>query len=453
MPTGENRHDSINRHRLSRPQCLRLKMKSSAHPSVRWYLTFGLVSLIAAPVVMADSPEWSRFHGSNGEGVASGKIPAKWGDADYTWRRKLGTTDVGSPIVHNGRIYHLVSKPSQQKIVLESLDLKTGKVRWAKEFDQSDYRMHRRNTLASSTPTADDEFVFVCWADPSSTVLKCLDHDGNEVWSRDFGTWKSQHGFGTSPRIFGSLVLLFNSQQADQLRAGERAGQSRMIAVDRKSGETVWTTDLKTTRSCYGIPAIYATGDTTQIIAANTGDGMFGLDPRTGKMLWNLTVFDKRTCSTPLIVDDIAICSAGSGGGGNHLVAVRIPGGPNEKPEQLYRIDRNAPYVPTPALKDGRMYMVDDRGIASCVDARTGEKVWGPARIGGNFGASPVLVGDKLLLISLDGKATVLKAGDSYQKLSEFDLGAPVGATPAYAEGHLLLRVGDELRCIGPDVI
>ncbi|MEM8670005.1 MAG: PQQ-binding-like beta-propeller repeat protein [Planctomycetota bacterium] len=415
-------------------------------------VTTFLACILWTVTLRADSPEWSRFHGVDGNGVTMGKIPTGWTDKDYRWRRRFDSYDVGSPIVHRGRIYHLVSKPNQ-KIALESLDLATGQMRWSKEYGQRDYRMHKRNTLASSTPAADDENVFVCWADPTATVLKCFDHDGNEVWSRDFGTWKSQHGFGTSPRIFGSMVLLFNSQQADQLRAGDRPGQSRMIAVDRKSGDTLWETSLTTTRACYGIPAIYESGSTTQIIGANTGDGLFALDPKSGKMLWNKKVFEARSCSTPLIIDDVAIGSAGSGGGGNHLVAVRIPSRAGEKPEQLYRIDRGAPYVPTPVLKDGRLYMIDDRGIASCVDAKTGRSVWGPVRIGGNFGASPILIGDTLLMISLDGKATLLRAGDRYEKLAEVDLGGPVGATPAFAEGHLLLRVGDELRCIGPNVL
>ncbi|MCG8653536.1 MAG: PQQ-like beta-propeller repeat protein, partial [Pirellulales bacterium] len=230
-----------------------------------------------------------------------------------------------------------------------------------------------------------------------------------------------------------------------------RLGQ--IIAVNRLNGKTVWETPLKTTRSCYGVPAVHQADDgRTQIIDANTGDGMFGLDPLTGKMLWNLTVFEMRCCSTPLIAGDIAIGSSGSGGGGNHLVAVKIPRSADEKPRQLYRIDRGAPYVPTPALKDGRLFMVDDKGIASCVDVKTGKAIW-TKRIGGNFGASPVVIGQTLLLISLDGQATLLKASDQFQRIGQFDLGGPVGATPAYAEGRLLLRVGDELRCLGGSAI
>ena len=98
--------------------------------------------------------------------------------------------------------------------------------------------------------------------------------------------------------------------------------------------------------------------------------------------------------------------------------------------------------------EDGMLFLVGDKGgIASCIDAKTGEKIWAQ-RLGGNFGASPVIVGDKVLLISLDGMATVLSATKQFKKLGETDLGGPVGATPAYAGNRLLIRVDNELRCL-----
>ncbi len=398
---------------------------------------------------IADSPiGWSEFHGPAGHGVSPGQLPATWSESDYSWRRNLGSRDVGSPVVFGENVYCLVSKPDQGKIALQAINLNNGSLRWSKEFSQPNHHLHAHNTYASSTPAADDKNVFAAWSDPQHTYLKCFDHDGNELWSRDFGSWQSQHGFGTSPRIVGSMVLLFNSQQAEQLQPDQTAGQSRMIAVDRASGSTIWETPLETTRSCYGVPAIYQAADgSTQVVDANTGNGLFGLDAKTGKMLWSLPVFEMRCCSTPLIAGDIAIGSSGSGGGGNHLVGVRIPKA-GEQPTQVYRVDEAAPYVPTPVLKNDRLFLISDKGMASCLNAQTGESIW-LERIGGNFGASPILVGDTLLLISLDGQATLLKASDTFQILGKVDLGGPVGATPAYVDGRLLLRVGDELRCLG----
>ena len=424
-------------------------------PRTAGTMSLFLAASLWATYAIADSPQaWDQFRGHNSNGyVTEGSLPATWTNEDYTWRRNLGARDVGSPAIIDGKVFYLASRGDENKIAVESVDLATGKQRWSKLFDQMPHHLHKRNTFASSTPAVDEANVYVAWSDPKSTILKCFDHDGNEVWSRDFGSWQSQHGFGTSPRIFGSMVLLLNSQQAEQLQPGQTAGTSRMIAVNRESGETLWDTPLSTTRTCYGVPAIYQ-GDTdsAQIVDANTGDGMFGLDAKTGQMLWNLEVFDKRVCSTPQIIGDIAIGSSGSGGGGNVLVGVRIPSKPGELPEEVYRVDKSAPYVPTPVIKGDRIYCISDSGIASCLNAFTGDQVWSE-RIGGNFGASPVLIGDTLLLISLDGKATLVRAADTFQQLGEIDLGGPVGATPAYADGRLLLRIGSELVCLGGKAI
>ncbi|NNE01488.1 MAG: PQQ-like beta-propeller repeat protein [Pirellulaceae bacterium] len=375
-------------------------------------------------------------------------MPDEWSDQDYAWRQDLGAYDVGSPVVYAGNVFLLVSRPDKNEISLQAFSLANGKRLWSTDYPHPQHRLHTRNTFASSTPAVDEESIFAAWSNPEHTYLKCFDHQGKEVWSRDFGTWQSQHGFGTSPRIVGSMVLLFNSQQADQLKPGQRAGKSRMIAVDRTTGKTVWEKPLKTTRSCYGVPAIYESpSGVTQVIAADTGHGLFGLDLKTGNSLWNLEVFKMRCCSTPLIVGDIAIGSSGSGGGGNHLVAVRIPKSSEQRPHEVYRIERAAPYVPTPVVKDGLLFMVDDKGIASCIDAATGDQIW-QKRVGGNHGASPIVVGDKLLLISLDGRATILRAEKTFQQIGQFDLGGPVGATPAFADGRLLLRVGNDLVCL-----
>ena len=419
--------------------------------SLRAIATLSFFVCLSYGTAIDAADNWNRFHGGAGNGDAGkGTIPSQWSDSDYTWKRDIGSRDVGSPIIIDGKVYYLAYRAEKRQMSLESLDLSNGNLRWSRPFPQTEYHLHNRNTFASGTPSADEKNIFVAYAEPKHTFLKCFDHDGNEVWSRDFGSWLSQHGFGTSPRIHGDTILLFNSQQAEQLKPDQTPGVSRLIAVDRHTGQTRWETTLTATRSCYGMPAIHQGDQGSQVINANTGDGMFALDLKTGKKLWNLEVFEKRVCSTPLIHGDIAIGTSGSGGGGNHLVAVRIPTRTGQQPEQLYRIDRGAPYVPTPAIRGNRMFMVDDKGIASCVNVETGESVW-MERIGGRqgYGASPILIGDKLLVISLGGEAKVLRASDEFELLGEMDLGGPVGASPAYANGCLILRVENELRCLG----
>lgn len=409
-----------------------------------WSLvTTGLVAglMLAAHSSLAD--DWPGFHGLDRGGVvAEAKFPESWDKQAYRWKVDLKTRDVGSMAIENGRVYLLSMAPESQSIRLISIDLQSGDTRWTREFPQAKNHLHSRNTLASSTPATDDQFVYIAHSDREHTWLRCLDHDGNDVWQRDFGLAQSQHGFGTSPTVHGDTLLLNFSQQADRVQNGP-PGTSKILALDRKTGETIWQTPLTSTRVCYGVPVVRD----GKVIGANTGDGLFALSLETGEKLWNLPVFSMRCCSTPIVVGDLAIGSSGSGGGGNHLVAVRMPAQEADQPTEVYRIDKAAPYVPTSVVHDGAMYMISDDGKASCVDVSTGKLEW-TKRIGGNFGASPVLIGDKVLIISLDGNATVFRASRKFEKLDEVDLGGPVGATPAFADGRLLLRVGTELRCL-----
>ncbi len=405
---------------------------------------FGLSFALALFCVSNSSGEdWPQFRGARGTNyVPDARLPERWEPNQYAWRFDLGSFDVGCPVVGQGKVFLLSSDPQTAQRRIVALDLKTGNAIWTRSYDAAPNRLHARNTYGSSTPYADDRFVYVAWADSEHTWLRCLTHDGDEVWTRDFGPYVSQHGFATSPTIIGEYLVLLNESQADQLPDGASPGVSRMIAVRPDTGETVWETELTTTRVCYGVPALFVTPEgERQIVAANTGDGLFGLDYETGKMIWNQKVFTARCVSTPLVVGDLVLGTAGSGGGGNHLVAVRPEG---NTAGEVYRIDRGAPYVPTPSVAKGKLFMVDDKGIASCVDAASGEVHW-LQRVGRNYGASPIVLGDRVLLVSLTGQATILAAAEQFHKISSFDLGGPVGATPAYSDGHLLLRIGDEL--------
>jgi len=402
----------------------------------------------AEPANVAD---WPAFRGQTGYGNAKGTIPDSWGDSDYAWRFPLGATDVGSVTVAGGRAHLLAYDSKTTSLTLHAIALDGGTSAWKKSFSIGQYHLHARNSYAASTPTISGNQIYIAYADDEHTWLRCLSMAGEEIWARDFGPWQSDHGFGTSPAVIDSMVVLYDSQQADELPPGKTPSHERMIAVDAQTGKDRWMTSLKATRTCYGVPTAYRTAaGKTQIIDAGTGNGIFGLDAQTGEMLWQLPVFDKRIVSTPMVIGDLAIAACGSGGGGNSLVAVKIPKTKDQSPELLYRLDRAAPYVPTSAVDGEYLMMISDNGIASRVRIADGEVIWSQ-RLGGNYGSSPIVVGDKTLMISLDGTATILKNGNAFQKLGQVSLGGSVAASPAYAQGKLLLRVGDELRCLALD--
>lgn len=436
-------------------------------------LTIGGVSSLYAesPVTVstqqtAESGEesWSRFHGPNGIGKSShGELPESWTADEYTWTASLHGTDVGSPAVTGTQVFVLDSSGrsatpgASGAIDLVAIDLESGKEQWRRSHPVADTKRHTRNSPASTTPAVAGDRVYIAYGDADGAYLYAYSLKGAPLWQRQLGSWSGVHGFGTSPMVVGSQVILFNSQQSDELAPWQVKGASRMMAFDAATGEDLWNTPLRTTRPCYGVPAVYqppndnppaSNGVPLQLVAANKGNGMFGLDANTGEMLWSLDVFNKRCCASPLLVGDIAIASCGSGGGGNVLSAVRIPKRPGESPKELFRVTSAAPYVPSSVAKDGLLFTVSDSGIASCFDLNDqGRKRWSQ-RLGGNFGASPIIVGEQLLFISLDGTAHVTRASGAKERVSSFELGGRVGATPAVSSSYLVLRVGGKLHCL-----
>lgn len=406
-----------------------------------------------------DAQSWVQFHGPSGLGVAdSGVLPDSWNEQDYSWTVDLEAVEVGSPVIDEQQVYLLdtTTHPDGTKTIdLVAIDLQTGQLSWRQPQPLVDRRRHSRNTPASTTPVIDGDRIFFAYGDAEGAYVQAYSTSGDPLWSRSLGRWTGYHGFGTSPMVYGSKLILFNSQQADKLEDGQVAGQSQMVALDVATGEDVWTAQLETTRPCYGVPAIYQRdrGEAAEVIAANTGNGMFGLDLANGNMNWSLGVFDKRSCSSPLVVlglpgGDLAIGSSGSGGGGNVLSAVRIPQTDGEEPTEAFRITKMAPYVPTSVVKGDLLFTVSDSGIACCFDlSDEGARLWSE-RLGGNFGASPIVVGEKLLLISLGGTAHVAVASRIKPTFSQFELGGTVGATPAFARDRLLLRAGSKLHCL-----
>jgi len=389
--------------------------------------------------------DWSRFRGPNGTGIDdSVSFPSSWTDSDIAWKTKLPGTGNSCPVSWGDRVFLLSADPSSATRHVLAIDRQTGNIVWTRDFPGAPHPLHDRNTFASSTPAVDEQAVYVAWADPTATTLKAFTHEGRELWSRDLGPMVSQHGFGASPILYAGKLFLFNEQQADDLKEGQTPGISRMMAFDLADGRTLWETPLKTTRVCYSVPCIRRNAEgKDELVTCNTGNGIFALDPDTGKINWQISVFDQRTVASPVLIDDLVIGSCGSGAGANQLVAVR----PGPNPEEVYRIRTNANYVPTPIIVGDLAFLFYDKGVASCIDARTGEVFW-KERLKGEFSASPVCASGKIYAVNDQGLVQVIAAKKEFEILGEADLGHPTRSTPGIAGDLLLFRTQSELIAI-----
>ncbi|MCP4189373.1 MAG: PQQ-binding-like beta-propeller repeat protein [Planctomycetaceae bacterium] len=389
--------------------------------------------------------EWSRFRGPNGSGISeTTDIPAQWTSADYNWRVELPGIGHSSPVVWGERLFLLSADPDNATRYMICLDRKTGEKIWQKEFVSKSHRIHARNSFASTTPAVDRDYVYVAWSTPDATNFLAFDHDGNPVWERDLGPFESRHGFGTSPIVYGDLVILCVQQRKPD-RDGPRIPSSFILAVDRETGKTRWRTKRMSEVVSYSSPCIFKPDNgRPELIGLSTAHGVFSLNPETGQENWSVDAFSMRTVSSPIVADGLIFGTTGSGGGGNYVVAIH----PGREAALAYEIKKQAPYVPCPVAKDGLLFLWSDKGVVTCVRTATGKKIW-QQRVGGNYSGSPVIVDDRLYCIDEDGVVVVLDASDEFSVLGRNPLGESSRSTPAVADHRMYLRTNSHLVCIG----
>ena len=230
----------------------------------------------------------------------------------------------------------------------------------------------------------------------------------------------------------------------------EQDGVSFIVALDRATGETRWLAERRTEKTAYATPCLYQFEDgTVQLLANSWAHGFSAIDPRTGKALWELPIFKYRVVGSPTVAAGLVFGSCGTGGVGKQMFAVR-PGNPAKgtEPEVAYELTGSLPYVVTPVGSGDLLFSWYDKGIVTCLEAASGEVVW-KERIGGEYFASPVCVGERLYGISREGEVVVLAASRRFQELARIDLGERTNSTPAVAGGVMYLRTASHVMAIG----
>jgi len=413
-------------------------MKPASRLFTRLIITTLLLPLLHGAGTLAQ--EWHRFRGPNGSGISeAATVPATWTAEDYNWKVKLPGIGHSSPAVWEDRIFLTSAEDKGRRRIVVCLSTADGSILWSKTFDSTTHKKHPRNSFASPSPAVDAKRVYVSWSVPKRLTLMALSHDGSVVWNRDLGPYKSQHSCGTSPIVYGDMVILGDDQD----------GASSLIAVDARTGATRWRTERNSERVAYSTPFVYRGDTKPQLIFASGAHGLSSIDPASGRTLWELDVFDKRTVSSPQAIDGLIFGTCGSGAGGNYLAAVEPGNLDSSRPPRLrYKITRNAPYVPTPIAKNGRIFLWADNGVVSCLRANDGKLIW-RKRVGGTYSGSPICVRDRLYCISDGGDAVVLAASDQYQLFGRHSLGEPSRSTPAVAGGVMYLRTYAHLFSLG----
>ncbi len=407
------------------------------------------VSLVAGGIVAAlpaQAQEWTRFRGPNGTGISAAKgIPVQFTEADFNWKVKLPGAGHSSPVIWGDKVFITSAEEDQGKQHLLCLQASDGKQLWSvtRTFDK--YNRHKFNSYASATAAVDKDLVYVPWYTPAMASLIAYTHDGKEVWKRDLGQWHGQHGGAASPILFENLVII--RQDCDDM-----GPESFVLAMDRKTGQEKWRCPRISKTASYSTPVLFKGKDgASQLVFNSNAHGFTGVDPRTGKVLWEVpNLFQQRCVSTPAIAGDAVIGTAGNGGGARQGVAVR-PDAAKAKAADVvaYQLDRRVtPYVPTPLVYGEHVFLWGDGGILSCVKAANGETVWSE-RVGGNYFSSPVCIDGKLYGVNSAGEVVVVEAGPQFKLLGRSPLGDPCHSTPAVSGGALYVHTEGHLISIG----
>ncbi len=407
-----------------------------------------LLLLASGPALAAAAPaSWPRFRGPDGAGLAEGaKVPVSWSEADIAWKVDLPGYGHSSPVAWGDRVFVTCSDKATAKRVVLGLKAADGAVLWKREYDSQPHPMNKMNSYAAATPAVDAERIYVTWTTPAQVTLLALGHDGKEAWRRDdIGPYASQHGSGASPIVWEDLVILPNDTEEKEGR------ESFILAVQAKTGKMAWKHVRKSVKASYGTPCLLRPpSGPPQLIYAGKDHGFTGLDPRTGKLIWELdTVFPLRVVGSPMVAGDLVVASCGEGGKGHSVVAVRP--GTREKPGDAavaWTLTKSVPYVPTPVLGKGLLCLWSDGGIVQCVRPATGEVVW-LERVGGEYFASPVCVDGRIYNVSKAGEVVVLAAGEKFEVLARNPAGEGAYATPAVVGGRMLVRTFTRLLAVG----
>lgn len=432
-----------------------------------------LVLFLSATTINAQN--WPSFRGPNASGVAEGTNPPITWDLEKShnvlWKTDIPGLSHSSPIVWGNNVFVITALSSNAKPIFNAkdrgiglanddvrhtwmifaLDKRNGRVIWSEKAYEGVPRAkrHVKATQANSTPVTDGRYVVALFG---SEGLACYDTKGKLLWKQDLGVlnpglWddkESSWGHASSPIIYRDLLIV----QAD----GHK--QSFIAAFNLKDGKQAWRVERNEITS-WTTPTIYQGKDRVELIA-NGGRYIRGYDPLTGKELWRFA--DNNTevkMQAPLIAHDLIYVTGGYPPG-RAIYAFRpgavgdisLKSGEDKNAFLAWATSKGSPYTPTPIIYGDVLYVIADNGVLSTYDAKTGENIY-QQRLPTSFSASPVAADGKLYLASEDGDVFVVKAGRQYELVSRNVMGQPLMATPALAEGMLILRGENAIYALG----
>jgi len=409
-----------------------------------------VMAIILFSITLARAENWPQWRGPSLNGVSTEKnLPAKWtSEENIAWKLAMPEWSGSTPIIWRDRIFLNVAEGND--LYLWCVDRTRAAVLWKKLLGSGNVKMRKQN-MSSPSPVTDGKTVYVM---TGTGILKAFDFAGKELWMRDiqkdYGQFGLNWGYASSPLLFEDslYVQVIHGMKTDD--------PSYVMRINRTSGKTIWkverpTTAIRESPDAYTTPALLVYGKTTEIVITGA-DCVTGHDPATGKELWRANGLNPdnnpfhRIVASPIIFNDIIYAPARV----RPLLAFKAGGRGDISTSHLLWSTANGPDVPTPVTDGKYFYIVNDRGIMWCLDAKTGTEIYGQQRLKpGTYSGSLVLADDKLYITNEEGLTTVIKAGPKFEVIAENPLNDYCLSSPAISDGQIFIRTATNLYCIG----
>ena len=396
-------------------------------------------AIAALAAAAAHGSDWPQFRGPTGQGHAPDTpVPLAWSETEnVVWKTPVPGLGWSSPVIADGRIWlttALIDPAEGSSLRLLAFDVETGgNILDVEVFDSREiYALNPKNSLASPTPVLDPagERVYVHFG---ATGTAAVSTAGDILWRTRF-PYISQHGNGGSPILHdGKLIVSIDGYDTAYL-----------VAVDGRTGEERWRSVRPDPVSqAYSTPIVVRVGDRDQIVNVSAFRTS-GHDPASGREIWRVG-YPQGFSNVPRPVSGHGLVYLSTGFQSPTLLAVRADGaGDVTRSHVAWRLRRGAPLTPSPILVGDELYIVNDFGIATCVDALTGDVHW-QERLGGNHSASPVFAGGRIYFQNERGVTTVLAPGTELEVLARNRLDGSTLASMGVSDGALFFRTDTHL--------
>jgi len=438
------------------------------------FLTLPLLFLALASI---DAADWVHWRGPGAGGVAPDvNLPTQWSSSEnVAWKAPLAGVGVSTPIVSGSRVFvtsqigsgvrregnhprlvqgadaaaqgeralgasrDAAATAGKTFFVVEAFSRGDGKRLWERrvEAEGTLTPVHDKHNLTTPSPVTDGSLVFALFG---TGQIVALTPDGTVVWQRNLGKEISpfdvQWGHASSPVLYGDSVILLC----------DHSSSSYLLALDKKTGKEKWRADRGKGRSSYSTPLVVEGPFGVELIV-NSSERLDAYDPRNGQFLWHTG--DSNRFPVPSAVFHNGVIYTSRGYRSGPYMAIR-PGGRGDitSTHTLWSVPTGAPYVSSLLFYDGVIYMANDVGVLTAVDAANGNRLW-QERVDGVFSASPVAGGGHVYFVSENGDTVVLKAGRAPQVAGRNAIGERVIASPAISNGQIFIRTDGHLFAIG----